>query len=56
MEETLKATGYGRILELTGSARPLVLKSPDSGAPSRLDAAIGRARRTVERASGRDRR
>ena len=56
MEDTLEAAGYGKILGLSGSARPLLLKSPDSGSPSRLDAAVGRARRTMERATGRTRR
>ncbi len=53
MEETLEATGYAHVLGLAGRARPLLLRSPDSGAPSRLDAAVGRARRAMDRATGR---
>jgi len=56
MEEALEVSGYSRILALDGNSRPLLLKSPDSGAPSRLDAAVGRARRAMDRTTGRTRR
>ncbi len=56
MEEALKDAGYGDLMTPTGSARPLKLRSPDADAPSRLDAAVGRARRAVDRATGRARR
>lgn len=56
MEEVIEAVGYGQILGLEGNARPLLLESPDSGAPSRLDAAVGRARRAMDNATGRKRR
>jgi hypothetical protein len=54
MEEALDDAGYGEVLALEGTARPLKLRSPDADAPSRLDAAVGRARRAVGRATGRD--
>ena len=57
MEEALEDAGYGEVLALKGTARPLkLLRSPDADAPSRLDAAVGRARRAVGRATGRDHR
>ena len=56
MEEAVEDAGYGEILGLTGETRPIILRSPDSGAPSRLDAAVGRARRAVDRATGRGQR
>ena len=56
MEEALEDAGYGEILALEGATRPLQLRSPDADAPSRLDAAVGRARRAVDRATGRARR
>jgi hypothetical protein len=55
MEETLESAGYGHVLGLDGPGRPLLLRSPDADSPSRLDAAIGRARRGFERATGRER-
>ena len=54
MEEALEDAGYGEVLALKGTARPLKLRSPDADSPSRLDAAVGRARRAVGRATGRD--
>ena len=54
MEEALEDAGYGEILALKGAAPPLLLRSPDADAPSRLGAAVGRARRAVGRATGRD--
>lgn len=56
MERALEDSGYGEILGLTGSAPPLGLRSPDADAQSRLDAAVGRARRAMGRATGRPRR
>jgi hypothetical protein len=56
MEEALEDAGYGEVLALEGTAQPLKLRSPDADAPSRLDAAVGRARRAVDRATGRARR
>ena len=55
MEEAVEEAGYGGILGLTGTARPLALRSPDADSPSRLDAAVGRARRAMNRATGRAR-
>jgi len=55
MEDALEAAGYGPILRLSGKARPLLLKSPDAGSASRLDAAVGRARQAMNRATGRSR-
>lgn len=55
MEDALEDAGYGEVLGLQGSAPPLKLRSPDAGSPSRLDAAVGRARRAVDRATGRAR-
>jgi hypothetical protein len=54
MEDALEDAGYGEVLALKGAAPPLRLRSPDADAPSRLDAAVGRARRAVGRATGRD--
>ena len=54
MEGALADAGYGEVLALAGTARPLKLRSPDADAPSRLDAAVGRARRAVGRATGRE--
>ncbi len=54
MQGALEDAGYGEVLTLAGSARPLKLRSPDADAPSRLDAAVGRARRAVGRATGRE--
>ncbi len=56
MEAALEDAGYGEVAGLEGSPRPLRLRSPDADAPSRLDAAVGRARRAVDRATGRARR
>jgi len=56
MEDVLEDAGYGEVLTLEGTAKPLTLRSPDADAPSRLDAAVGRARRAVDRATGRARR
>ena len=56
MEAALEDAGYGEILGLDGPSRPLRLRSPDADSPSRLDAAVGRARRAVDRATGRARR
>ena len=56
MEDALEDAGYGSILTLTGRTRPLKLRSPDADSASRLDAAVGRARRAVDRAKGRARR
>ena len=55
MEGVVSAAGYEEVLALEGSGRPLKLQAPDSDAPSRLDAAVGRARRAVDRATGRGR-
>ncbi|HYH62156.1 MAG TPA: sulfotransferase [Solirubrobacterales bacterium] len=55
MEEAITDAGYKEILELKASARMIHLESPDARSPSRLDAAVGRARRAVERATGRGR-
>lgn len=55
MQDALEDAGYAEILTLAGSARPLTVRSPDADAPSRLDAAVGRARRAVDRATGRGR-
>jgi len=56
MEDAIEAMGYGEILGLEGSTRALLLKSPDSGAPSRLGAAVSRARQAMDKATGRTRR
>jgi hypothetical protein len=56
MAEAIENAGYGEISDLSGHARPVLLESPDSGAPSRLGAAVGRARRAVDRATGRTHR
>jgi len=56
MDAALEDAGYSEVLELEGKARPLKLRSPDADSPSRLDAAVGRARRAVDRATGRARR
>ena len=56
MTDAVEEAGYGEILELTGDVPPIRIESPDAGAPSRLDAAVGRARRAVERATGRAQR
>jgi hypothetical protein len=56
LEAVLEEAGYGEVLSLEGTAKPLTLRSPDADAPSRLDAAVGRARRAVDRATGRARR
>jgi Sulfotransferase family len=56
MEEALEDSGYGEVLALKGPTKPLLLRSPDADAPSRLDAAVGRARRAVGRATGRNHR
>ena len=56
MEDALEDAGYGEITALEGPAPPLRLRSPDADAPSRLGAAVGRARHAVDRATGRARR
>jgi len=56
MGEAIDDAGYGEISDLSGIAQPVRLESPDSNASSRLDAAVGRARRAVERATGRTHR
>lgn len=57
MEDALDDAGYGEIAGLSSpSARAVSLEPPDAQASSRLGAAIGRARRGVERATGRPRR
>lgn len=56
IENAIEEAGYGEILGLEGSSRPLRLRSPDADATSRLGAAVGRARRAMERTTGRGRR
>ncbi|MDQ3729494.1 MAG: sulfotransferase [Actinomycetota bacterium] len=55
MTGAIEEAGYGEISALTGETKPIRLESPDAGASSRLDAAIGRARHAVNRATGRAR-
>ncbi len=56
LEKALEDAGYSEVLANAGNARPLRLRSPDADAPSRLDAAVDRARRALGRATGRTRR
>ncbi|MEJ7875928.1 MAG: sulfotransferase [Solirubrobacterales bacterium] len=55
MSEAIEDAGYGEISSLAGDAHPVHLEAPDANAPSRLDAAVDRARRAMDRATGRAR-
>ena len=54
MEDAIAEAGYGEILKLGGSSRPLRLQRPEADSASRLDSAVDLARRAVGR--GRSRR
>lgn len=57
MEDALTGAGYGEILSLASTAAtPVRRESPDADRPSRLDAAVNRARKGIVRATGRSRR
>ena len=56
MDEAVDEAGYGEIASLARPGTAVALEPPGSSSASRLDLAVGRARKAVERATGRPRR